>query len=77
MTDKQTEPSAPVQRAPHSSGERLPSSDAAGAGAETEQDDVGEVCPDCGEEFWPDIENQKRCEYCEANLHEQYQNTNH
>jgi len=40
-------------------------------------DDDEEVCPQCGETFIPDIENQDLCEFCEAELHEQYQQTNH
>jgi hypothetical protein len=36
-----------------------------------------EICPECGELYSPDIEDQELCEFCEAELHEQYQYTNH
>jgi len=40
-------------------------------------DDEPEICPKCGEEFFPEIDDQELCEHCEAKLHEQYQHTNH
>lgn len=37
----------------------------------------GDVCPECDEEFWPEVEGQERCEYCEAKRHEHYQHAWH